>query len=92
MNHLGEEEDKANWNPSITLWAPLAVGIWVGEILEEEAEILETQQEVVETPPCHMTNYQGSNPLSSKETDTNQKDSSKNGTSIRASIGSPHKW
>ena len=62
-----------------------------GEILEEEAVTLEIQEEAAETLLRHTTNYQGNSPPFSKETDANQKDSSRSGTSIGASISSLHK-
>ena len=95
-----EEEDRTSQTPSRTLLGPLEEGIRVaeGEILEEEAGVIREETLVKEetpaeeeTPPHPMTNYQGNNPLSSKETAKNQKHSYKNGTSIGGSITLPLK-
>ena len=62
----------------------------VGEILEEEA-VTQEEREAVETQFLLTTSFQGNNPPSLKEIAESQKHSYKNGTSIGASIISPHK-
>ena len=90
-DHWGEEGDKVCRIPSTPLLGPLEEEVWVeeGGILEEEVVTLEETLEEVEGIPHRLTiNYQGHNPPSLKGIDANQKDSSKNGTSIVALISS----